>query len=89
MNGVHQFGYRRNRSNIDQLFYIRQMVEKKWEYKEAVHRILINIKKAYDSVRSEVLYNILMKIGIPKNLLSLIKMYLLETYNSLRWQEPI
>ena len=30
--------------------------EKKWEYDEAVHQLFIDFKKAYDSVRREVLY---------------------------------
>ncbi|KAJ4449065.1 hypothetical protein ANN_00460 [Periplaneta americana] len=29
----HQCGFRRNRSTIDQIFCIRQIMEKKWEYK--------------------------------------------------------
>ena len=44
----------------DHLFCIRQMLEKKWEYNEAVHQLFIDFKKAYDSVRREVLYNIIM-----------------------------
>jgi len=48
---------------------------KKWEYKEAVHLLFIDIKKTYDSVRSGFLYNILNEFGIP------MKMCLAETYN--------
>ena len=35
----------------------------------------------YDSVRKEVLYNILIEFGIPMKLIRLIKMCLNETYN--------
>jgi hypothetical protein len=35
--------------------------------------------KAYDSVRREVLYNILFEFGIPRKLVGLIKMCLNET----------
>ena len=52
------------------------MLEKKWEYNEVVHQLFIYFKKAYDSVRREVLYNILMEFGIPKKLIRLIKMCL-------------
>ena len=31
-----------------------------------MHQLFIDFKKAYDSVRREVLYNILMEFGIPK-----------------------
>jgi hypothetical protein len=34
----------------------------------------MDFKKAYDSVRREALYNILIKFGIPKKLVRLIKM---------------
>jgi len=46
-----------------------------------VHQIVIDFKKAYDSVRREVLYNILIEFGIPKKLVRLIKMCLTETYS--------
>jgi hypothetical protein len=35
--GDHQCGFRRNRSTMDQIFYIRQILEKKWEYNGTVH----------------------------------------------------
>jgi hypothetical protein len=39
---------------------------KKWEYSEAVHQLFTAIKKAYDSVRKEVLYSILIRVwGYP------------------------
>ena len=65
ITGDHQCEFWRNRSNTDHLFCIRQMLQKKWEYNEAVHQLSIDFKKAYDSVRREVLYNILMDFGIP------------------------
>jgi hypothetical protein len=55
----HQFGFRRNRSTADHIFCIRQILEKKWELNEAVHQLFIGFKKAYNSVRKEALYNIL------------------------------
>jgi hypothetical protein len=39
----------------DQIFCIHQILEKKWEYNKIVHELLIDFKKAYDSVRREVL----------------------------------
>jgi hypothetical protein len=52
-----------NRSTTDQIFCIRQILEKKWDYSEIVHQLFIDFKKAYDSVRREVLYNILIESG--------------------------
>ena len=75
----HQCGFRRNRLTTDHTFRIRQMLEKKWEYSEEVHQLFIGFKKAYDSVRREVLYKILLEFGIPRKLVRLIKMSLTET----------
>jgi hypothetical protein len=50
--------------------------EKKIEYDETVHQTFIEFKKAYDSVRMEILYNILMEFGVPMKLVGLIKMCL-------------
>jgi len=45
-----------------------------------LHQLFIDFKKAYDSVRREILYNILIEFGIPMKLVRLIKMCLTETY---------
>jgi len=54
--GDHECGFRRNRSTIDHIFCIHQILEKKWEYNEEVHHLFTDFKKAYDSARREVLY---------------------------------
>jgi len=79
-----QCGFRSNMSTIDHTFCICQILEKKWEYNEEVHQLFIDFKKAYDSVRREVLYKILIEFGIPRKLLRLIKMSLTETYSRVR-----
>jgi hypothetical protein len=40
----------------------------------------MDFKKTFDSVRREVLYNILIEFGAPMNLVRLIKMCLNEIY---------
>jgi hypothetical protein len=49
-----------------------------------VHQFFIDFQKSYDSVRREVLYNILIEFGIPKKLVRLIKMCLAETCSGVR-----
>jgi hypothetical protein len=71
--GDHQCGFRRNRSTTNQIFYIRQILEKKWEYNATVHQVFTDFKKAYVSFQREVLYSILLEFGITKKLVSLIK----------------
>jgi hypothetical protein len=79
--GDHQCRFRHNRSMTDETFYIRQTLEKKWEYNDTVHQLFINFKKPFDSVRRKALYNILIEFGKPRKLVWLIKMCLNETYN--------
>jgi hypothetical protein len=72
--GDHECGFRRNRSTTDQIFCIRQILENKWKCNKTVHQLFIYFKKAYDSVRREVLYNILIDFGVPMKLVRLINL---------------
>jgi hypothetical protein len=46
------------------------------DYNERVHQLFIDFKKAYDSVRRVVLYNILIEFGVPMKLVRLFEMFL-------------
>jgi hypothetical protein len=67
---------------IDQIFYIWQKLEKKWECNGTLHQLFIDFKKACNSVRREVLYNVLIVFGIPRKLVGPTKMCLKETYSA-------
>jgi hypothetical protein len=60
-------------------FAFVRYLKKKWEYNETTHQLFVDFKKAYDSVRRAVLYNILMDLGVTMKLVRLIKMSLYET----------
>jgi hypothetical protein len=64
----HQHGFHCNRSTTNQVFYVCQILEKKWDYNGTVRKLFIDFKKAYDSVKSEVLYDILLEFCIPKKI---------------------
>jgi hypothetical protein len=49
-----------------------------------VHQLFTDFKKAYDSVRGEVLYNILIESVVPTKLVRSIEMCLNETYSEVR-----
>jgi len=83
--GDHQCEFRRNRSTADHTLCIRQIRERGGgAYNEALHQLCTDFKKAYDSVRREVLYNILIEFGIHMKMARLIKMCLPETYGRVR-----
>jgi hypothetical protein len=79
--GIISVGFDVTRSPTDQIFSIHQILEKKWEYNETVHQLFIDLKKAYDLVRREVMYSIFIEFGVPMKLLRLIKMCLNEMYS--------
>jgi hypothetical protein len=59
--GDRQRGFRRSKSMTDQIFYISQILEKKWEYNGTVHQLFVDCRQAYYSFRREVLYIILIE----------------------------
>jgi hypothetical protein len=69
----HQYGFQHNRVTVDQIFCSHQIMETKWEYSGTVHQLLINFKKAYDSARKELLYNIFIELCMPSKLIRLVK----------------
>jgi hypothetical protein len=48
-----------------------------------VHQRFVDIKKAYDSVRTEVLQNILIEFGVRMKLVRLIKMCLNKMHSKM------
>jgi hypothetical protein len=77
ITGERHCGFWCNKPTTDQIFCICHILEKKWEYNETVHQLFIDFKKAYDSVRKEVLYNIFIVWNTYE--IRLIKMCLNET----------
>ena len=71
--GEYQGGFRQSRSTTDQLFVVKQILEKCWEYNVDVHQIFVDFKQAYDSVDRVKLLNGLDELGIPTKLIRLIK----------------
>jgi hypothetical protein len=74
ITGDHQCGFQCDRSMTDQSFYSWQILEKKWEFNGIVQQLFIDFKKAHDSVRRELLHNILTEFGIPREMVGLIQM---------------
>lgn len=76
----YQYGFRTGRSTVDQIFTLRQICEKAWEYNKKAHILFIDFIKAYDSIHRKTLLNILKEFHFPQKLINLISMCINETY---------
>lgn len=74
--GEYQCGFRVGRSTSDQLFNIRQILEKCKEYNVEIHQLFVDFKAAYDSVIRRMLWRVMEEFGIPIKLISLTKLTL-------------
>jgi hypothetical protein len=68
-----QAGFRSGRGTTDQLFSLRQVIEKHIEHNNPLCMAFVDLKKAYDSVSRPLLLDILRAEGLPKKLVSLIE----------------
>lgn len=55
------------------IFCNRQLMQKKREYAGNAYQLFTEVKKAYDSVRMEVLFKIFIEFGIPMKIAGLIE----------------
>ena len=83
--GEYQAGFRKNRSTTDQLFTIRQINEKYWEFNKYALHLFIDYKQAYDSIHRPSMWNILKEMGIPSKLIRLTKTCYTNTKCSVRY----
>lgn len=74
--GEYQSGFRRDRSTTDQLFCIRQVLEKGREFNVEMHHLFVDFKAAYDSVIREKLWSIMAEFGFPNKLIALTRLTL-------------
>ena len=70
-----QCGFRAERSTVDMIFSLRQLQEKCREQHKPLYIAFIDLTKAFDLVSREGLFDILLKIGCPPKLHSLIRSF--------------
>ena len=70
---VGQCGFRAGRSTTDQIFTLRQIFGKSWEFAKDVFACFVDLEKAYDRVFRDKLWKVLQEYGIDGHLLMAIK----------------
>ena len=68
-----QCGFRKGRGCVDMIFTARQLVEKSREHNTPLFVLFVDLRKAYNSVPSSALWQVLEKCGIPPRMLSVIR----------------
>lgn len=84
--GDYQCGFRRGRSTLDQIFIIRQIMEKSYEKDLDLFYLFIDFRQAYDSVKRPQLYEILNMLHVPPKLIRLIKLCLKDSQAKVKVQ---
>ncbi|XP_060665808.1 uncharacterized protein LOC132798106, partial [Drosophila nasuta] len=82
--GPYQCGFRPGKSTIDQIFTLRQILEKTHENGIDTHHLFVDYKAAFDSPTRERLYATMSEFGIPAKLIRLCRMTLSSTISSVK-----
>ncbi|XP_054086050.1 putative uncharacterized transposon-derived protein F52C9.6 isoform X2 [Zeugodacus cucurbitae] len=82
--GPYQCGFRPGKSTMDQIFTMRQILEKTRERRIDTHHLFIDFKAAFDSTKRSCLYAAMSEFGIPAKLIRLCKLTLSNTKSSVR-----
>lgn len=82
--GEYQSGFREGRSTTDQMFTLRQILDKFREYNLRTHHLFVDFKAAYDSVKRNELWHIMLEHGFPAKLIRLIRATLDGSKSSVR-----
>ena len=78
--GDYQCGFRSGRSTTDQIFIMRQLIEKCWEQNIDTHHLFLDFESAYDSVLKDEIWEPMHHIGFPEKLINLCRIISSETY---------
>ena len=82
--GPYQCGFRPGKSTNDQIFTLRQILEKTHEFQVDTHHLFVDYKAAFDSPTRECLPRIMSEFGIPAKIIRLCMMTLSNTTSSVK-----
>jgi hypothetical protein len=74
-----QMGFRPDRSTVDNIFIIRQVIEKCHEHNNELHDVFIDYTQAFDSIDRNKVMKSLKYCDVPIKLISLIALTLADT----------
>jgi hypothetical protein len=81
-----QSGFRPNRGCPDQIFSLTRVMELSWEFGTPIYMCFIDLRKAYDSVNREALWNVMRMYDVPEKLICLLKDLHEGTMAAVKWK---
>ena len=79
--GPYQCGFRSGKSTTDQIFTLRQILEKTHEKQVGTHHFFVDYKVAFDSLIRDRLFAAMFELGIPVKVIRLCRMTLSNSCN--------
>ncbi|KAH9590700.1 Zinc finger protein aebp2, variant 2 [Schistosoma haematobium] len=79
-----QAGFRSGRGCIDHIFTLRQMLEHRHTYQRPTIVVFLDIRAAFDSLDRTVLWDCLLKKGVPKKFINILKALYTNTSGRVR-----
>jgi len=71
--GDYQNGFRDGSPVIDNMFALKIINEKLWEYNQSVQYLFIDYQKAYDSLHRDILWECMKEFKIPTKSINMCK----------------
>lgn len=82
--GPYQCGFMPGKSTTDQIFTLRQILEKTQEHQVDTHHLFVDFKQAYDTPNRNELFAAMNKFNIPMKLIKLSRMTLQNTVSCVK-----
>jgi len=82
--GNNQNGFRHGRSVIDNIFSLKIINEKLWEYNQSEQYLFIDFQNAYDSIHRDTLWEYMKEFKIPTKLINICKTCVQNTKSAVR-----
>ncbi|PNF23609.1 hypothetical protein B7P43_G04761 [Cryptotermes secundus] len=86
ITGDYQCEFRQGRSTNDQIFTIRQVLEKCNEFQIETHYLFIDFRSAYDSIDRDSLFLAMEEMHIPRKLIALLRAPMRKNQYQIKFQ---
>ena len=84
--GHYQAGFHPGKLTINQIFGLRQILEKMKEFRISIHLLFIDLKSAYDNIDREKMSVAMNELNIPQKLIRLVKMIMSNMQSQIKMQ---